>query len=55
MHTTITRLEELAAEPKFDALGKLAWLWMSSPLHRDWMMSAATQYLLPAIELGSFK
>ena len=39
---------------RFDQLGKLSWLWMSSPLHRDWPLHSAARFLLPAIQLQQF-
>lgn len=35
-------------------LGKMAWLWMNSPLHRDWSIDLLTRFALPAIELGQY-
>jgi cytolysin-activating lysine-acyltransferase len=35
---------------RFDLLGKIAWLWMNSPLHTDWTMHLAARFLIPAIE-----
>lgn len=32
-------------------LGKLTWLWMNSPLHREWQVEIATRFLLPPIVL----
>lgn len=34
----------------FEQLGKIAWLWMNSPLHVDWTLGLASRFLLPAIE-----
>jgi cytolysin-activating lysine-acyltransferase len=36
----------------FELLGKLAWLWMSSPLQHEWTMTLAARFLLPPIALG---
>lgn len=36
-------------------LGKLSWLWMNSPLHRDWDFDAAARFLLPPILLGQIQ
>ena len=38
----------------FDDLGKISWLWMSSPLQRDWTMQLGARFLLPAIAAGQF-
>ena len=40
---------------RFDLLGKLCWLWMSSPLHRDWQQSLAARFLLPPVALGQYE
>ena len=37
---------------QFELLGKLAWLWMSSPLQHEWTMALAARFLLPPIALG---
>jgi cytolysin-activating lysine-acyltransferase len=42
------------AAGKFTVLGKLAWLWMNSPLHRDWTMELLSGFALPPIELGQY-
>ena len=34
---------------QFELLGKISWLWMNSPLHADWTMHLAAQFLIPAI------
>jgi cytolysin-activating lysine-acyltransferase len=34
---------------QYTLLGRLAWLWMNSPLQRDWDMSTAARFLLPPI------
>jgi len=47
-HTTLT------IRDKYDVLGKLAWLWMNSPLHRDWPMDLLTRFALPPVELGQY-
>jgi len=39
---------------KFTILGKLAWLWMNSPLHRDWPVELLSRFALPPIELGQY-
>lgn len=39
---------------KFTMLGKLAWLWMNSPLHRDWPVELLSGFALPPIELGQY-
>jgi len=47
-HTTLT------TPAKYDVLGKLAWLWMNSPLHRDWPVDLLSSFALPPIELGQY-
>jgi cytolysin-activating lysine-acyltransferase len=42
------------AADKFAVLGKLAWLWMNSPLHRDWTVDLLSGFALPPIELGQY-
>lgn len=42
------------AADKFAILGKLAWLWMNSPLHRDWTVDLLSRFALPPIELGQY-
>jgi cytolysin-activating lysine-acyltransferase len=38
----------------FEVLGKLTWLWMSSPLHREWPIELASNFLLPPIQLQQY-
>jgi len=44
----------LAPADKFTILGKLAWLWMNSPLQRDWPVELLSRFALPPIELGQY-
>lgn len=37
-------------ENNFNLLGMVSWLWMSSPLHREWSLSALAKNVIPAIE-----
>lgn len=39
---------------KFTVLGKLAWLWMNSPLHQHWDVNLLSSFALPPIELGQY-
>jgi len=39
---------------KFTVLGKLAWLWMNSPLHHYWEVDLLSRFALPPIELGQY-
>lgn len=41
-------------EQKYDQLGKLAWLWMSSPLHRDWQLNSLSAFVLPPLALDQY-
>lgn len=41
-------------ENQFEILGKVAWLWASSPLHRDWSLSLLAVNVLPAIERNQY-
>jgi cytolysin-activating lysine-acyltransferase len=34
---------------RFEICGKIAWLWMNSPLHDSWTMDLAARFILPAI------
>lgn len=38
----------------FQVLGKVSWLWASSPLHRNWSVSLLAINTLPAIELNQY-
>lgn len=38
----------------FDVLGKIAWLWASSPLHRNWPLSLLAINVLPAIQRNQY-
>ncbi|PNK61710.1 toxin-activating lysine-acyltransferase [Psychrobacter sp. FDAARGOS_221] len=38
----------------FDLLGNIAWLWGSSPMHKDWSITTLTQHVIPAIENQQF-
>ena len=42
-------------QAQFDALGKLSWIWMHSPMHRDWVTSAAARFLLPPVAMQQFE
>lgn len=42
------------AADKFTVLGKLAWLWMNSPLHHRWEVDLLSRFALPPIELGQY-
>lgn len=35
-------------------LGKVAWLWGSSPMHQSWAVGALMRYALPAIEFNQY-
>lgn len=39
----------------FDRLGKLAWLWMNSPLHASWATRIMMRNLIPPISIGQYK
>lgn len=40
---------------KFDATGKITWLWTQSELHRKWPVNAIANQVAPAVELGQFR
>lgn len=46
---------EMFAAHHFDQLGKLSWLWMNSPLHREWSVDMAARFLLPPIHLNQIE
>lgn len=52
--TTPTSSNSPAPADKFTVLGKLAWLWMNSPLHHDWEVDLLSRFALPPIELGQY-
>lgn len=35
-------------------LGKLAWLWMNSPLHHSWQVSYLNRFVLPPVVLNQY-
>ena len=39
---------------KFNVLGKLMWLWMNSPLHKEWPLQSSSEFLLKPIEYGQY-
>lgn len=39
---------------QFEALGKIAWLWMNSPLHAKWPIDLLTKFAIPPIERQQF-
>lgn len=45
---------EFIDQSEFSVLGKLAWLWMSSRLHRGWSNELLCQFLLPPIAKGQY-
>lgn len=52
--TTPSRPASPAPADKFTTLGKLAWLWMNSPLHCEWPVELLSRFALPPIELGQY-
>lgn len=50
----MTPCTPLVPADKFTALGKIAWLWMNSPLHRDWTTDLLSRFALPPVELGQY-
>lgn len=38
----------------YPILGKMAWLWMNSPLHTSWSIEKLAEFTLPAIELRQY-
>ena len=39
----------------FAALGKIAWLWMNSPLHERWTVDLQRHFILPPVVLGQYE
>ncbi|EJL85997.1 ACP:hemolysin acyltransferase (hemolysin-activating protein) [Polaromonas sp. CF318] len=52
--TTPSSPNSPALADKFTILGKLAWLWMNSPLHHYWEVDLLSRFALPPIELGQY-
>jgi cytolysin-activating lysine-acyltransferase len=50
----MTQDSTLMPADKFTVLGKLAWLWMNSPLHHGWEVDLLSNFALPPIELGQY-
>lgn len=44
----------MGMQDHFQVLGKVSWLWASSPLHRNWPVSLLAINVLPAIELNQY-
>ena len=38
----------------FDDLGKIIWLWMNSPLHREWPTLLLADFVVPPVKLGQY-
>jgi cytolysin-activating lysine-acyltransferase len=39
---------------RFPVLGKIAWVWMNSPLHVSWTVDLLARFILPAIESNQY-
>ena len=46
---------KVTSAKQFSALGKIAWLYQMSPLHRDWTISIQARTVLPAVNLGQYR
>lgn len=44
----------LAKEKKYEACGKIMWLWAQSEMHRSWNTALQAQFILPAVDFGQF-
>ena len=44
----------LSNAKKYEASGKMMWLWAQSKLHRSWTTELQAHFILPAVELGQF-
>jgi cytolysin-activating lysine-acyltransferase len=42
------------SDTNLSVLGKLSWLWMNSPLHKDWPVHLLAAGLLPPIQLNQY-
>lgn len=45
---------KMNGEADFLVVGKIAWLWMNSPLHRPWTVDLLSRFSLPAIESNQY-
>jgi len=45
---------EVDQSERFSVLGKIASLWMNSPLHRPWTVNLLARFTLPAIEANQY-
>ena len=43
------------SEAQIGALGKIAWLWMHSPLHERWPVALQRQFIVPPVLLGQYE
>lgn len=39
----------------FEPLGKIAWLWMNSPLHEHWTVELQRHFIVPPVTLGQYE
>ncbi|MEM9139364.1 MAG: toxin-activating lysine-acyltransferase [Pseudomonadota bacterium] len=44
----------MALSDKFEAYGKICWLWTSSDLHKTWTTTLQSRFILPAVERGQY-
>ena len=44
----------MSQSERFPVLGKIAWLWMNSPLHVSWTVDLLARFILPAIEANQY-
>ncbi len=47
--------ESPSSPQPFEPLGKIAWLWMNSPLHRPWTVDLQRHFILPPVMLGQYE
>lgn len=47
-------LPDSTEQKKFELLGRLSWLWMSSPIHRNWSTELLARFTLSPIALNQY-
>lgn len=57
MNDTSSASSAVAMRPTahFEPLGKIAWLWMNSPLHERWTVDLQRHFILPPVVLGQYE
>ncbi len=55
MEPTLNENLTPAPAAHFEPLGKIAWLWMNSPLHERWPVDLQRHFILPPVVLGQYE